>query len=77
MAKATIKCARCDARMDFGGMSRSMAGSVSTHDALATIALMAGWQSVGDEWLCQRCAEAREDERWAAEQSSSGPGWFG
>lgn len=52
MAKAAIQCACCDNRMEFGGMSRSLAGSVSANDAVATIAYLRGWQTVGGEWRC-------------------------
>lgn len=52
MAKASIQCAKCERRMEFGGMSRSLTGGVSQHDAVATIATMTGWRTVNDEWRC-------------------------
>lgn len=50
MAKATIQCAKCDRSMVFGGMSASMAGSVSEYDAVATVARVRGWKAINSEW---------------------------
>lgn len=52
MNRAGIKCARCPRNLEFGGISRSLAGSVARHDALAGMAQMLGWSVVGVEWRC-------------------------
>jgi hypothetical protein len=47
--------------MEFGGMSASLRGSVSAHDAVSQIAIMRGWRPIDLEWRCPAHGEQQGD----------------